>query len=228
MPNLLKAIGRAVAKFTGPLGFPLDFLLSLYEDERSEEREQLLKDAFSSLESVQDTQLLEIASVKQDVTALTEQVHSALKILICGLRAETGVRHELHASLSAGTTEDLELALGQALTEPALRDGGVLTEAALVDELNRLFNEPAHFLSYVVSHGYDNGSWSHGASRRANYLQFVIDLRGFERQPCVIARYLKSLSGAKPGSHVLSQWVAFYAELCRLSRTKRTSPEGME
>jgi len=78
MPSILKATGKALSKAAGPLAFPLDFFLSLLDDEGAERKQKELRASLGTIQDLDEKAFGEIVCLRHEFKELRKQLRAGL------------------------------------------------------------------------------------------------------------------------------------------------------
>jgi hypothetical protein len=210
MPSLIRAIAKALAKLAGPVGAPVEFALSLYDDERSEKRNAELTSKIVEGHALTREAIAEIFELKEGYSTVRAQLvsgfHTALQLLM--------EDHEIVKSLKANQGDVQDSIITPLLRQNLQRfaSGSFLTEQKVIDELTHLYSmDIDYFLAIVYPAGFPQGMLTHHAPPKATFLGFVHALRGCLNESK--ASIYNALSNDKPASEILRVAASLYREL---------------
>ena len=188
MADIIKASAQAIKTFAGPIAFPIDFILSLYDDEQAKEREEriinLIKDGHSLTREVLD----DIIEIKNDMKAMRNQ-------LINGMwQCDSPIKSNLHL---INRHEIFETSLTQWLRihGRGFHESGLLTQEDLVNELMTAYkNDPEHFDGVIEPLGFPCYMLKTFRSIKRQFVHFT-EICGSKRlQPHNVARIFRGIA----------------------------------
>lgn len=143
----LRAIGESVLQMAGPIGVPLKFLLSLYEDNKSEKRELQFKQLLQSTNAIIDSETLrEIFEIKQGL----EKNHKLLlDILQYTLNYTKG--SEINFSDQFKNVFRKTIAEEQIIkNQNHILDFRILSQKNIISELIKIFGQDVELLKVIA------------------------------------------------------------------------------
>ncbi|NET42519.1 hypothetical protein [Okeania sp. SIO2B3] len=140
--NYLQALAKALSKLAGPLGSPIEFFLSLYQDQETQKRKAELDEMILKGQNLSREVLEEIFIAKSDIKELREQ-------FIVGMQFCISLLSKNKELLSSGDLEENLLFLIDSHKEK-LEASGFITDEVLADELYKCYQENSRlFLAHI-------------------------------------------------------------------------------
>ena len=204
MPNYLRAIARALSTVAGPLGMPAELVLSLYDDELAEKREEEIDALLATGQELDREVLTQLFEVKGELTELHQQ-------LIKGLTVCIGILLQNHGLLQnpKALESNLPALMGQHQT--ALEENGFITKEVLLKELSALYlASPNLFLATVGSAGFPLDTLPQGEPLRVIAFHFLTGCSGLGLNQQL--KIFTVLSTEKPSSEPLRTVTALLRE----------------
>ena len=166
----LKSIAKGVSTFAGPLGAPLESILSFYEDKQTQEREAQLDAMILEGQSLNRETLEEIFQAREEIKELRAQFILAMEICFSILAENRKLLF----------SPDLEQNL-PFFIEPykeRLEASGLITNDVLADALYHCYEKDARLFLAHISADFPVG-----------------ELRSYEALPVIISDFLTRFSG---------------------------------
>lgn len=211
MHNWIIAIAKAVSKAVGPLGWPIELAVSLYDEKQVESRNKTLQGIIFDNQRVTEEALNEIFAIKEKHEHLVGQLVTAIRA-VTALAAEN--KEELKL-LNGHPVNDVTDSLTSSISREKNRftNAGMVTELGIVNELTYLFLDPELFLLLVSNWGFPEGSINSSTAPKKVYFQFVRNCRGLSLK--TRADVFRALADEKPGGKILNLAADLYEEMAR-------------
>ncbi len=165
--NYLKASAKVVSTLAGPFGAPLEGILSLYEDELTDQREAQLDAMLAEGQNLTRESLDAIFETKGEIKELREQFIVAMKVCLTILQQN----NELLTN-SQKLENNFPPLIEQHQKE--LEDSGFVTEEVLTNELSKLYaTSPDLFLTTIGAAGFPLETIPHGKPPKVIVFQFL-------------------------------------------------------
>jgi hypothetical protein len=212
MPSILKATGRALSKAAGPLAFPLDFFLSLLDDERAEKKQKELGAALGSIQDLDEKAFSEIVCLRHEFKELRKQLRA-------GLGASS--YYLMEPGTAAASPEALESGLFDFYTDnkSVYARYGFVTEEDLHNELCLLYrNTMPHFVRVIQFAGFPTEKLSPKAPPVDVMFEFLEECKK-EDVPSRL-KVFHALQRDCPGSHAIRTVVELHREIVAFDTLK--------
>jgi hypothetical protein len=200
--DYLKAIGKAVSKLAGPLGAPLEGMLSLQEDDKKDKQNQEIKGLIESSKEISQQSVEAILQVGDSQKASHELL----------VKLSTYILEEMRRKPEA-EPEAVAESVNKTLTL-SVRPIGVVTEATIEEELEYLFQtDKASFIGIIENTGFPTSTINTDGAARNVYHQFVLKCRG--KGWGQLCKTFNALYAKNESSSILKDAANIYCELAQ-------------
>ena len=229
MPNLQKLVRascKVLSTALGPLGFPAEFAISLYDDEQAEKRYSTLEREVQRGSTISEESLKEIFELKQGYEELRIQLIAGIRVVIDLLQDSGGFKALQQKSSGNATVDEMANVISGLIDSnntatALLEQAGVMTEQCLVEELNDLYGDHLDsFLATVSAAGFPRGRIGNLTTPNVAYYYFVQECRGQTKE--VLSKVFNALAREKPGSSVFNKAASLYSEIQAEKELRRT------
>ena len=197
--NWLKALGHATTSIAGPFGAPLAFSLSLYEDEKEEQRNLRIEHLLLQSSTINKKVLEEILELRESSQNTHEELLTLINSILEAIKPE--------ASVSIDNAYKLLDA-----KEVKLKDKFSLTEKNIIDELCNLFAKDIKlFLTIIDESGFPIKEIDSSGSPEVMIHSFATICRGLDRD--LLKKVFNHLYERRKGSSVLKRATKLLNEL---------------
>ncbi|NEQ35624.1 MAG: hypothetical protein F6K40_04645 [Okeania sp. SIO3I5] len=191
--NYLQALAKALSKLAGPLGSPLEFFLSLYQDKQTQKRKAELDEMIVEGQNLSRETLAEIFEARSEIKELREQFILEMEIGFSILAKNT-------ALISSSDLEESLPGLMEAYKEK-LEASGLITYEVLADELYKYYEKDALLFLAHISPYFPVGEVHSCAALPVIISDFLTRCSGKELKQQ--AKIFNALSKKNPGSEPL-------------------------
>lgn len=215
MPSFLRATAKAVSKIAGPVAFPLDFLVSLRDDEQTERRQKELFDKLSNGEKITAEILAEMIGLKSTQYEIHGQLFTSFQCLLNLMVQQQSLLENIKIKIANREDEDeivnLLVKTGNR-NKNDLERKGLLTEDVIASELAHLFQGQIELFNMIISDaGYPMGSLKHSRIERVHFHNAIVGMRGLMEETQL--SITSALAKEKGGSEVLEKWTSLFNAL---------------
>jgi hypothetical protein len=214
MLSFIRALGKAVSHLIGPMGAPIEFIISLYDDKKSNEMQQLFLMGLDNI-AAQQEELKSLVLTPIEGMAKT-QVDIVLSAIHRQIAENEEYRQKIRLTLdnASATDEELRDAFVFGISPVDLRSVGLLSEEQLEEDLRKLYQaDIITFVNDLKRCGFPVEELNILQSAANVYRAFVDYSR--RPDPCINADIFRKLYDKNKASDELGQWAEFYEVLCR-------------
>ena len=212
MASVMRAIAKALATIAGPAGFPAEFAISLYDDEKSEKRTTELMEKIAEGHELTREAIEGIFDSRKEYKELRNQLvlgfHGVLRLLVENQQVLKSLLEERDRGASDNEMADRIAPLVMD-RQADLAKQGLITETVIIDELVYLYDEKVgYFLSVVQPAGLPGGVVAINVTPKEVYRSFILTVRGLTDEQN--ATIFTALFRDRPGSEVFRVRAVFY------------------
>ncbi|TRU48060.1 MAG: hypothetical protein EWV91_09900 [Microcystis aeruginosa Ma_QC_Ca_00000000_S207] len=167
IPNYLRAIAKSLASVVGPFGVPVEFVLSLYDDQIENSREDKLDAMIAEGQSLTRESLDAIFETKTEIKELREQ-------FILGIQFCFSILMQNQELLQNSENFEDKFSLLLDRQKEKLEEAGFLTKDVLVKELSELYGADSElFKATVGSAGFPLATIPQNQAPKVIVFQFI-------------------------------------------------------
>lgn len=214
MPSFLRAAAKTLSKAAGPLGAPLEGVISLLDDERAEKRTREVVERIADCEHNLSAKIDGIVGELDANEETLAEVRILLKSVLQAILQDP-VRHRMiveqycqEADEDAFTAAFLPLSTEQQIQ--AILENQVVTYDAVLRALGDFHADVEEFRRIVERAGFPKGRLSMFMPPEAVRRAFMEVFESEACTPQIRASVCAAIVQRLPGSEVLRRWAALY------------------
>ena len=209
--DITRAFAKALSVAAGPLGAPIEFAASIYDDVRAEEREAIIKAAIDEGRALNKDVLGELFELKQGMAALRAEFLAGLVALTEILAGDPDLRSR---QSEWGALLPNRIVARKDIVEAT----GFITEDVLIEELARCYEfSPSLFQATIGRAKFPLRNIRQEAALNVQVFDFVRSTHNLPASDC--SRIYGILARENDGSTILQRVAEVYREMAR--RTSR-------